>query len=85
MSKSLYSFHVQNIGYFEYYNLKIQNVKVSTDQQHKMHGKRMEAYRIQVILERLGRLKWGKANSLPDLRVNRLPLRGWERLGPRTT
>ena len=50
-----------------------------------MHGKRSEAYRIQVILERLGRLKWGKANSLPDPRVNRLPPRGWERLGPRTT
>jgi len=52
----------------EYYNLRIQDfVKVSTDQHHEMHGKRREAYRIQVILERLDRLKWGKANSLPDL------------------
>lgn len=86
MYKSLYSFHVENIGYLEYYNLRIQDfVKVSTDQHHEMHGKRREAYRIQVILERLDRLKWGKANSLPDLRVNCLPPRGWERLGPRTT
>lgn len=70
----------------EYYNLRIQDSdKVSTDQRHEMHGKRREAYRIQVILERLDRLKWGKANSLPDLRVNRLPPRGWERLGSRTT
>lgn len=38
-----------------------------------------------MILEKLDRLTWGKANSLPDLRVNRLPPRGWERLGPRTT
>lgn len=84
--KSLYSSHVENIGYLEYYNLRIQDfVKVSTDQHHEMHGKRREGYRIQVILERLDRLKLDKANSLPDLRVNRLPPRMWEHLGPRTT